>query len=172
MGTPKGRLRVPGGDVTIIEALVRRAREAGLRPVLVGEAAEYSDLVPDVPRVADDPAGAGPLGGLCAALQFASPRPVIAVACDMPFVTVEALTFLHDHPASPVVAARRSEGAPWEPMLARYEPEAVLPTLQAALGRGVRSFQQLFKELSVERLPSEPALLKALEDWDTPEDLP
>lgn len=172
MGTPKGRLVVPGGDETIVEALVNRAHTAGLRPVLVGDASEYEDLVPTVLRIEDDPAAAGPLGGLCAALRFSAPAPVIAVACDMPFVTVEALELLRDHPGAPVVAARRTDEAPWEPMLSRYEPNAVLPTLQAALQRGVRSFQRLFEELPVERVANEPSILKALEDWDTPEDLP
>ena len=37
MGEPKGLLPVPGGVEPIVEALVRRAREAGLRSVCSSE---------------------------------------------------------------------------------------------------------------------------------------
>jgi molybdopterin-guanine dinucleotide biosynthesis protein A len=175
MGTPKGLLEAPGSGSPILERLVALGREHGLRVVLVGDATPYATLAEGVPRIADDPPGAGPLAGLHAALSHAAEnhcKRVIAVACDMPFVSAEALSELLDHPSdAAVVAARRASDAPWEPMLARYDAPALVGALRAALAGGQRSFQQLFASLEVETLPLSPAVDRALRDWDTPEDI-
>ena len=176
MGTPKGLLRAPGSEEPIIEKLVRCAKEADLEPVLVGEAGSYAALAREVPRVADDPPGAGPLGGLHGVLRHAvaaGRSRVVTVACDMPHVTSEVLVTLSDHPSDAIVVApRRAEDAPWEPMLARYDAQRLVDVLDAAISRGERSFQMLFASLEVEPLPLRPAIERALRDWDTPEDLP
>jgi molybdopterin-guanine dinucleotide biosynthesis protein A len=176
MGTHKGLLPAPGSDEPIIEKLVRCAKEADLRPALVGDAAPYASLAPGVSRIADDPPGAGPLGGLHAVLRHAvatGRSHVVAVACDMPHVTSEVLVTLSNHPSrATVVAPRRAEEAPWEPMLARYDAGALVDVLDAAISHGERSFQMLFASLHVEPVPMRPAIERALVDWDTPEDLP
>jgi molybdopterin-guanine dinucleotide biosynthesis protein A len=175
MGAPKGLLEAPGTGLPIVERLASLGREAGLPVVLVGEAAPYAALAKRVPRIDDDPPGAGPLAGLHAALRYAVQQQadhVFAVACDMPFVTVEVLQQLADHPSgAAVVAARRTPQSPWEPMLARYDAPALVDVLDAALGRGCRSFQQLFSSLEIEPLYLSPAVDRALRDWDTPEDI-
>lgn len=176
MGVPKGRLRIRDGTTTILEALVQRGRGAGLAPILVGEASPYADLVPDVPRVEDEPGGAGPVAGLLAALRWARTAGhahVIAVACDMPDVETGVLRMLKEHPSTAaVLAPRRHERSPWEPMLARYLAEPLLEETERAIAEGCRSFQELFSRLDVEPLEATPALRQALVDWDTPEDLP
>jgi len=175
MGRPKGRLLVPGSSQTIVETLVARGRSAGMQPLLVGEASVYADLVTDVERLADEPPGAGPIAGLHAALRLAVSRgtpQILAVACDMPYVSSELMASLSAHASSaPVLAARRGERGPWEPMLARYAAPQVLPVLVEAIDEGCRSFQQLFRRLEVEPLPWTPELERALHDWDRPEDL-
>lgn len=176
MGTDKGLLVMPRGAETILEALVQRGREAGLDPVLVGEARPYAHLVPDVSRIDDDPPGAGPLAGLHAALRHtmrANATSMIAVACDMPYVSVDALVAVRDHPSErAVLAPRRTVDAPWEPMLARYDAARLIDLVDAAISRGQRSFQALFAELEVEPMPLSPTIERALRDWDTPGDLP
>lgn len=175
MGEHKGLLRVPGGSEPILEALVRRGRDAGLLPVLVGEAAPYEHLAPDVARIADDPPGAGPLAGLHAALRHASKAGrshVIAIACDMPYVSPEALRQVRDHARdAAVVAPRRGNDAPWEPLLARYDAAQLAELVEKAIQRGQRSFQQLFSLVLIEPLPLSTAIERALEDWDMPEDV-
>lgn len=175
MGRPKGLLEVPGTGVPIVESLVSLGVEAGFRVVLVGDAEPYAALAKSAPRIDDDPPGAGPLAGLRAALRYAvqnGSNQIVSVACDMPFVTAAALEELANHPSSaPVIAARRTPQSPWEPMLARYDVAALIAVLDAALGRGCRSFQQLFKGLEIEPLHLSPAVDRALADWDTPEDL-
>ncbi len=176
MGKDKGLLITPGGSETILEALVQRGRDAGLDPVLVGEAEPYAPLVPDISRIDDDPPGAGPLAGLHAALRHAlraDAPSMIAVACDMPYVSVDALLAVRDHPSErAVLAPRRHLGAPWEPMLARYDAARLADLVDAAISRGQRSFQALFAEIEVEAMPLRPEIEQALRDWDTPDDLP
>ena len=176
MGVHKGLLRAPGSDEPIVEMLVRCGRDSGLSVALVGDASPYDALAPNVPRLVDDPPGAGPLAGLHAALRHAARTGhshVVTVACDMPHVTSEVLLALADHPsAATVLAPRRSEEAPWEPMLARYDAIRVADVLDTAMVDGQRSFQGLFAMLEVERLALSPAIERALRDWDTPEDLP
>ena len=175
MGTDKGLLLLPGTGESIVEALVRVAREAGFEPVLVGAAEPYSDLAEGVPRLADDPPGAGPLAGLQAGLRHAlrtGRDQLIAVACDMPHLSREALEHLRSHRSSAVVVApRRSADAPWEPMLARYDAVRLSDVLVDAISRGERSFQKLFASLEVDELPLSDAVERALDDWDHPEDV-
>ncbi len=175
MGEPKGLLMVPGGSQTILERLIERGREADLLPFLVGDAHPYSGLCEELARVDDDPPGSGPLGGLRAALRRvreAGQQHVITVACDMPHVATEALLLLRDHPSeAPVLAPRRTADAPWEPMLARYDAERLIPILDGAIAQGRRSFQQLFSEVEVWPLELTLAVERSLDDWDTPNDV-
>jgi molybdopterin-guanine dinucleotide biosynthesis protein A len=175
MGEHKGLLPVPGGAEPIVEALVRRAREAGFDPLLVGDATPYAHLAEGVIRVEDDPPGAGPLAGLQAALRHAlntGRSRFVTVACDMPYVTPEALQQVRDHQSeAPVVAPRRGPDAPWEPMLARYDAARLADALAEAISQGQRSFQKLFASIEVEAPPLTPAIDCALRDWDTPQDV-
>ena len=173
-GRPKGLLRA-GNARPILEVLVSEGRTAGLEPALIGEASAYAGLASGVPRIADDPAAAGPLGGLRAALRHAEGvgcGTVVAVACDMPHVTASVLEQLARHPSNaPVLAPRRGPKAPWEPMLARYDVRRIRGVLDEAIERGVRSFQQLFSDIEVAPWPPTEEVVRALEDWDTPEDV-
>jgi len=172
MGEPKGRLKAPGSEAPLVEHLVGVGRAAGLPVVLVGEASAYADLVPDVPRLPDDPAGIGPLGGLLALLDRAAPGRAVTVACDMPFVTAAVLERIVAHPSTAgVLAPRRPAEGPWEPMLARWDAAQVGARARAGVERGVRSFQALLGILDVDELPLDADLRHALTDWDTPEDV-
>ena len=175
MGTHKGLLEDPRSGLPILEHLVSLARDAALPVVLVGDAAPYDALAEGVPRIPDEPRGAGPLAGLHAALRYARRARrthVIAVACDMPFVSEEALNEIVSHRSeAAVLAPRRGDDGPWEPMLARYHAAALVDVLGAALAEGQRSFQQFFSSLEVEALPLSSAIDHALRDWDTPDDI-
>lgn len=176
MGTDKGLLEAPGKEMSLLESLVAAADEAGLEVALVGDARPYASIAVGVPRVDDRPQGAGPLGGLAGAVELASRRGharIIAVACDMPYVDADVLRMIADHPSdSAILAPRRGDDAPWEPMLARYEVARVASVLDDALRRGTRSFQAFFQDVRVQALPVTDAVRRALEDWDTPSDVP
>jgi molybdopterin-guanine dinucleotide biosynthesis protein A len=169
-GKPKGLLPAPDTEEPIVQKLVRLGREMGMRSILVGEATPYAGL--GLAAIADDPEIDGPLGGLAALLDHAGERQVIAVACDMPAVSVEALRALAEHAAeAEVVAPRRDPDGPWEPLFARYDAPRVLPKLRAAASEGARSFQALFSHVDAAVLPPSDVIDAALEDWDTPEDV-
>lgn len=167
-GEPKGLLRAPGADETLVDRLVRAGTEAGLRPVLVGDASAYGAVAHGVSRIADDPAGVGPLGGLGALLAAAGEQDAIAVACDMPHVGAGVLSRIARHPSDAAILAPRRDGR-WEPLLARYRPPLVRPALAATLSEGHRSFQALFARLPADALERDEEIDRALTDWDTPE---
>lgn len=185
-GRPKGLLRVPGTDERIVERLVRLSREAGLTPILVGDATPYRQLAmlggeggapgagdqEQVAVLADHPGLTGPLAGLAALLAEAGEGDVIALACDMPFVTAEALASLICFPpGDAIVSPQSGPEALWEPLFARYHAPSVRPVLRVAAADGVRSFQGLFKRVGPAPLPLDAAISAALEDWDSPADL-
>jgi molybdopterin-guanine dinucleotide biosynthesis protein A len=105
---------------------LRAAAQAGLEAVVVAKAATPPPLTVPVWREPDEPVH--PLLGIVTALERAE-RPVVAVGCDMPFVTADLLARLA---AGPEAAVRA--GGQLEPFPARYEP-AALPALRGALAR-------------------------------------
>ena len=121
MGSPKGLLRHPTEPVTLVERAVSLGRDAGLAVVLVGEARDYRAVVPSVEAVPDAPGGVGPLGGMRALMARAGVGSVLAIACDMPFVTRDTVRRLAAHPSgAAALCARRGDQAPWEPFCARW----------------------------------------------------
>jgi molybdopterin-guanine dinucleotide biosynthesis protein A len=143
-------------------------RALGVGVVLVGDAGAYAHVA--VERIADDPPGIGPLGGLVALLRRAGPARALAFACDMPFVSRELVERLRATPAAaPVLAPRR--GDRWEPLCARYEPARVLPIAVAQAASSGHSLQRLLDRAGAEALPLDPAEEEQLRDWDSPADL-
>jgi molybdopterin-guanine dinucleotide biosynthesis protein A len=122
MGSPKAL--VPLGGRPLIAWPLAAAAEAGLEAVVVAKPG--SELPPlDVPVWEEPEAPAHPLTGLVAALERAG-GPIVALACDMPFVTAALISRLA---AAQGVVAPRGEAFP-----ARYEPSA-LALLRAGLER-------------------------------------
>lgn len=161
MGRPKGGLCLDGEPLLI--RAVRVACEAGLEPVLVGDAAPYEGLARDVPRVADAPVP-GPLGGLRALVELA-PQ-VIVLAVDMPYVDADTLRALAQHPSdADVLLPKRAR---WEPLLSRWISAPTREVLDRLAAQGERSLQALVSALSAEVFPLEPW---RLDDWDRPEDV-
>jgi len=161
MGSPKGLLPMGG------QPLILRALAAVPYPVVVvGDATPYRSLIGEVSVLEDEPKGIGPLGGL-RALLVAAGGPAIALACDMPFFEREDVVALASHSSdAPIVAARRER---FEPFFARYDAVRVLPAIDDAIARGDHSLQRLFARLQVEEFT--PVTARALEDWDTPDDV-
>jgi molybdopterin-guanine dinucleotide biosynthesis protein A len=170
-GEAKGLLASPESGEPLVVRLARLSRELGLIPVLVGEAAAYRAALPELRVIADQPPGIGPLGGLVGLLQAGQPSFVLALSCDLPIISRPLLDRLVNHPArAPVLAARSSDGL-WEPLVARYDAGALCAPVERLVAAGARSFQQLFRDLTVQELKLSPDERAELIDWDTPDDV-
>ncbi len=166
MGSAKGLLVIDGRP--LLARLLDVCAAAGFKPVLVGRRAEYANYT-QWPVVPDSPAGIGPAGGLGALLDFAS-EPVIAVACDMPFVTGDLLARLRDEAPAAAALAPQREGR-WEPLCARYDAARVAPLLRARVARNQLGLQGLLQEAGAQTLALRADEERALVDWDTPADV-
>jgi molybdenum cofactor guanylyltransferase len=129
MGVPKAGAVLAGRP--LITFPVEAVRAAGLDAVVV---AKPETPLPEVGCrvIHDDDARSHPAAGIVAALRAAGGEAIMAVACDMPFVTPELIDFLAGLDAAaavPRVAGRL------EPLLARYAPASV-SVLEAAIERG------------------------------------
>jgi molybdopterin-guanine dinucleotide biosynthesis protein A len=156
MGAPKALAEL-GGAPLIMRPLAAAAA-AGLDAVVVAK--EHTALPAlTVPVWREPPEPVHPLLGVVTALERAG-EPVVAVACDMPFVTAELLTRLASGPAAVTVGGRV------EPFPARYEP-AALPALRAALEDG-SSVRAAVAALGPETIEVEGELVASV---NTPEEL-
>jgi molybdopterin-guanine dinucleotide biosynthesis protein A len=164
-GADKAWLRLPGGEA-LIERWLRVCAAVQLEAVMVG-----GHPPPGVVLIQDEPAGLGPIGGLRALLEHARDRSVIAVACDMPYVTEALLHKLATQPSlAPALAPRALDSGKWQPLFARYT-QAVLPPLQTALHAGVGSLQRVLNAVATEELSLSSEEHAALRDWDEPADM-
>ena len=150
MGSPKAV--VPLGGKPLIAWPLAAAAAAGLDVVVVAKPG--SSLPPLDVAVWDEPeTPAHPLTGLVAALERAG-RPIVALACDMPFVTPDLIARLA---ATTGVAVPRGEAFP-----ARYEP-AALGVLRTGLARQA-AVRAVLAELGATTVAADPAELTGIND--------
>ncbi len=130
----------------------------------------YFELVPpEVPRLLDPVPEAGPLAGLVAGLRAAKTTWLLALACDLPFLTEETLQRLLTAPfpkrdaVVPVTSGRRCQ-----PLCACYRVAVVHPLAEAQLAAGRYALRDLLAQLSVTTLPFPDAPLRNV---NTPDDL-
>ena len=116
------------GDRPLIEYPLRALEAAGIDAVIVAK--DATPLPPDAAPVwheRDEPFH--PLLGIVTALEQADGRPVLACACDMPFVSPALARSLADTSAALVIP---HAGGRLHPLFALYTP-ALLPALREAL---------------------------------------
>lgn len=174
-GYPKGLLPIAGAAPGTVEPIVlglrRLAESVDLDTVLVGKHAAYQHL--SIPHLGDEPEGIGPMGGLRTLLLAAKGREVIALACDMPFVSKQILERLLavDLTAADVAAVQTEPGAPLESFLARYRP-TVRSHLEQAIASGEHSLQRVLRGLRVKTLLLSEEERRVAKDWDRWEEVP
>jgi len=137
------------GGATLLDDAIRRL--AAVCPdvrLLTGEEPRYLDRGLAVHR--DAVPGAGPLGGLLAALDAAAPRPVLVLGVDMPFVTTGLLAEIGTALAGHDAAVPVTEGGP-EPLCAAYGP-ACAEAVRAALAAGERKMTSFWPRVRVRAL--------------------
>ena len=126
-GSPKG-LELVGGE-RIIDRLVQSLRTAtGELPLLVANAPDAAEWHSELDVEGDAIRNCGSLGGLYTALTIAE-GPVIIVAWDMPFVTIEVIEALVQRFQGHDVCIPESGGPNLglEPLCAVYGPKCVDP---------------------------------------------
>jgi molybdenum cofactor guanylyltransferase len=129
MGEPKAGMELAGRPLVAYPVEVLRA--AGLEAVVVAKPGTPLPSL-DCAVIRDQDARTHPGVGLLAALRAGEGGPVVALACDMPFVPPDLVELLAGVDAR---AAMASVGGRLEPLLARYTPEAI-PALERAVDGG------------------------------------
>ncbi len=169
MGSPKHILNIGGRSMLSTVAAVLRLRTE--RIVVLGRGDIPNDAGP-LDQLGDAPgSGEGPLAGLLTAFRWAPRACWVVGACDMPCISVEALSWLVDQrrPGCWAVIPRDAEGRV-QPTLALYEPQAST-LIDTLVSRGLRSPRALAQWPEV-RTPTIPdALSGAWINVNTPEEL-
>jgi molybdopterin-guanine dinucleotide biosynthesis protein A len=169
-GVAKGLLEVEGR--TVLERVLGLSRLFGEVLLVANDAAPYARF--GVRTVADVVRGRGAPGGVHAALVGARTEWVLAVACDMPFVSEAAVRVLLDARAPEVDAVAFTVAGRVEPLLALYRK-----TLAEKWGETLRteepSLRQLLAGCRTKSLPEEALRavdgeLRAVISVNTPED--
>lgn len=169
MGTDKAALRF--GGVSLLERAARAALSAGLPVLVAGRERPEGWQTPGVGFAPDAAPGRGPLGGLETALRYAA-TPVLAVACDMPLLTPDALVWLRDQ----AVAGMGEHGlavlqdGQWEPLFSVYTP-LCLPLVESRLAAGRLSLHGLIEAGDFARADAPAWVAPQLVNVNTPEDL-
>ena len=168
MGSPKSMLRA-GGEF-VLERIVGVTRAVGAETVLLG-AGQVPPCVSGLPRLADAPEAAGPLGGILAALRLRPAARWLVLSCDLPLVTPAALRWLlaQDEPSAPAVLPHLDAPDRPEPLLALYGPPA-MELLEGAARRGERSLQRILRKAAIVSPRVPPHLRKAWTNVNTPEE--
>lgn len=148
--------RVYDALIPLVDAVFVSVRTPGSNPDLPAE--EVVDLYP----------GAGPMAGLHAGLRRCETPWLLALACDLPFVTTEALATLlraSRQPGQPVVP--RTPDGRLQPLCALY-PATLLPLIGDRLRGGQYALHELLEASGYEpvALPQVP-----LRNVNTPTDL-
>lgn len=130
---------VPLGGQALISYPLQAAAKAGIEAIVVAKQA--SRLPPlSCELVLDAQETSHPLCGVIAALEHAGGRPVVTLACDMPFLAPSLIAWLAQQPTSAVVEL---DGR-LQPLLARYEP-TMMPVLAHALREGASAQSVLLR---------------------------
>jgi len=171
MGRDKALL-VLGGR-TLLARQVALAWELGPAEVWVAGRAQAELGGLDARGIPDAVPGAGPLGGLAAALEATQAHHVLLLAVDMPALTAAFLGRVLAARAAGVGAAPRTPRG-WEPTAAVY-PAGFAPAVRDALDAGRLGLRALLDDaaaagtvraLSVERRDEH-----LLANWNTPADV-
>lgn len=121
------------------------------------------------PRIHDQSPDIGPMGGVFSAMTALPEAAWLVLACDMPHMTPEILSYLvlHRQPKTGATAFRTSAGFP-EPLCSIYEP-GLLPAIRLAVEHGDYSLSRLLERTNIALLNCpEP---EALVSINTPQDV-
>ncbi len=168
MGRDKAQL--PWGKLTFLEHLAGVAGATGQPVSVVGRGRPAEWNLPEVDFITDEEPGMGPLGGLITALrEFGGP--VLALGCDMPMMTTEAIQWLLSQTVECAAydgAAVRCNGR-FEPLFSLYNPSSrILGEARLAMGRF--ALQGLIENGNFQTLDAPEWMVPLLRNVNTPEE--
>jgi molybdopterin-guanine dinucleotide biosynthesis protein A len=168
MGTDKARLAV--GRQTLLERTTGVLLELFDEVIVVADRADRFTGLAGVRVVADLLPGAGPLGGIHAALNAIAAPAAFVVACDMPLLDASVV-------ARQIVVWRDTDADALAPLLhGRPEPlhavyaTSCLPAIEDQIRRGDCRVHALFDAIRVCFWEPDPADARAFTNVNTPED--
>lgn len=153
-GSPKA-LAMVGGE-RVVDRVIRALRVVSADVIAIANDAELGAAF-GVPFRSDRIVGLGPIGGIDAALAWASELGhdgIFAVGCDMPFVSSKLLAMLHARAQALHVDAvlPESDGPRGvEPLCAWYSVSC-LPAIAAAHARDDRRLIGFHQDINIERI--------------------
>jgi molybdopterin-guanine dinucleotide biosynthesis protein A len=168
MGTDKAALEI--GGRTLLERAAHTALAASRPTVVIGRERPDGWPLPTVTFLPDAAPGRGPLGGLHTALCHAN-APVLALACDLPLLTADALNWLLMQASAqsrPHGLAVLHDGQ-WEPLFSVYNP-ACLPLIESRLAEGRLSLHGLIEAGDFGRVEAPDWVAAQLANINTPEE--
>lgn len=152
MGQDKALLRI--GDRFLVQHVADMVSAAAGTVVLVGDPSRYGELGYRV--IPDQYPDFGPAGGIATALAACHPHGSLVVACDMPAIRLNVLTFLMEVAAGSDAdcVVPETPGGALHPLCAVYAPSA-LQGFEAAVRDNVRTVKHVLEGLRVQfvRMP-------------------
>jgi molybdopterin-guanine dinucleotide biosynthesis protein A len=169
MGRDKAAILI--GGVAMLERITSEALRTGCPVVVVGRSQTEVWNSPEVKFVPDETPGLGPLGGLATALRSIG-TPILALACDMPLLTRDAIHWLLDVAGKEcwedgLITTIQSEP---EPLFSVYHPTC-LPLIEQRLAEGRRSVKGLIEGGRFMRIEAPVWVAAQLRNVNTPEDV-
>ncbi len=166
MGRNKALLQLNGR--TLIEHVVQAARSVTDNVFLVtNQPDEFAFL--QLPMYPDIISNLGPIGGILTALHHCETRHCLILACDLPFITPDALTALVHRTGAHNRAVVLDVGRGPEPLCGIY-PAAALAEVQARIDSGELKLQTLLDRLDVEVIEWHQDRERVLFNVNTPDD--
>ncbi len=168
MGRDKALIELASGGPSLLEHAAQTVQQAVGNVTVIGAPERYVSL--GWPVVADVVAGIGPLGGLLTLLRLAQAEWNLAVACDMPGITVELLRGLMDNVENQTMDCVVSEDASGQlhPLCAIYHRRC-LPVVERMISDKCFTLHKLLDNLRAKHLLVEDNLL--LRNVNSPFDL-
>ncbi len=174
MGSDKALLKL--GGATLLQRAVMLVRRAGGEPIVIGRHRPPDQV--DGARQIDEVSlsgrpASGPLLALRWGLAGCGADRALALACDVPFVTVDLIRYLIDRCEGVDAAVPRCAGKLH--VLAAVYSAACLPVIERRLAGGERALHAILQDLRVRIVEADDLARfggsRLLDNINTPEDL-